>query len=234
LLGRSRLRIVIPVALSALALPASASAHGRTATIALDYRLALDASTRALPGVHVRVLDGDRDLQVSAEPGTTLLVRGSLNEPLLRIDSTGVWANADSPTATGDKLVSASKHGWVRLSGGRTATWHDHRLAPPPASTPGPVGRFVIPVDVNGVRGSISGTFIRIARPAVWPWPLAAALLAGAILVAIRRRPLRATLTIALGVAAGLAALVEVTTFAVSDAPTGSPAATWALRAGGR
>ena len=55
-----RLHSAIPAVLVALALPAQASAHGRGATIALDYRLALDQSVGALPGVHVRVLDGGR------------------------------------------------------------------------------------------------------------------------------------------------------------------------------
>jgi hypothetical protein len=219
--GRLRLRVVIPVALAALALPATAAAHGRTATIALDYRLVLDQASRSLPGVHVRILDGDRDFQVRVDPGTTLLVKGELGEPEIRIDSTGVWANADSPTATSDRLVSSSKHGWVHLSSGRTATWHEHRLNPPSISKLGPVGRFVIPIEVDGRATAISGTFIRVARPAVWPWPLAAALLAGGIYVATRRKPLRGSLTIGLGVAAGLAALLEITTFAVSDAPTG-------------
>jgi hypothetical protein len=215
------LRAVIPVALVALALPATAAAHGRTATIALDYRLVLDPAARLLPGVHVRILDGDRDLQVRVDPGTTLVVKGSLGEPAVRIDSTGVWANADSPTATGDTLVSTSQHGWVHLSSGMTVTWHDHRLGPPPSSTVGPVGRFVIPLVVNGKPSAISGTFVRVARPAVWPWPLAAALLAGGIYLGARRRKLRGSLTVGLGVAAGVAALLEITTFAVSDAPTG-------------
>jgi hypothetical protein len=219
--GRLRLRVVIPVALAALALPATAAAHGRTATIALDYRLALDQSTRSLPGVHVRILDGDRDFQVRVDPGTTLLVKGELGEPEIRIDATGVWANADSPTATSDRLVSASEHGWVRISGGRTATWHEHRLNPPSISKLGPVGRFVIPIEVDGRAATISGTFIRVARPSVWPWPVAAALLAGGVYLATRRKALRGSLTIGLGLAAGVAALLEITTFAVSDAPTG-------------
>ena len=50
-----RLRTAVPVALVALALPAQAAAHGRGATIALDYRLALDPSARSLPGVHVQI-----------------------------------------------------------------------------------------------------------------------------------------------------------------------------------
>jgi hypothetical protein len=222
--GPLRLRTVIPVALAALALPASAAAHGRTAAIALDYRLALDRSTRDLPGVHIRILDGDRALAVRVDPGTVLLVRGALGESMLRVDASGVWANAASPTATGDKVVSAAQHGWVHLSGGRTVVWHDHRLSPPPATAVGPVGRFVVPVVVDGVPGAISGTFFRVARPPVWPWLLAALLLFGAIVVAIRRRGLRGPLTIGLGVGAGMAALVEVTTFAVRDAPTGGVA----------
>ena len=168
-----RLRTAIPAVIVALALPAQASAHGRGATIALDYRLALDQSVRALPGVHVRVLDGDRDLQVRADRGVRLVVLGALREPLLRIDSSGVWVNASSPTATGDRLVSASKRGWVHVDGGRT-----DRLARPPAGAaarerrPGPAGRFAVPVAVNGRPAAISGTFFRVARPAVWPWLL--------------------------------------------------------------
>ena len=216
-----RLRAALAIGLAALALPAEAAAHGRGATIALDYRLTLDPATLALPGVHVRVLDGDRDFQVEVDPGVRLVVRGALNEPLLRIDRSGVWVNADSPTATLDGIVSTSKHGWVELSGGRSIAWHDHRLAPPPSSTPGPVGRFAVAIEINGHPGSISGTFVRVPRPAPWPWPVAAAALVAGIVLALRRRSLRAALTVGIGVAAGIAALAEVTTFAVRDAPTG-------------
>ena len=170
------LRIVAPALLAALALPGQAAAHGRGPTVALDYRLTLAPATRALPGVHVRVLDGDRDFQVRASPGVDVLVRGELKEPFLRIDSSGVWVNASSPTATADLLVPGkTKHGWIHLSGSRTAVWHDHRLAPPPAAHPGPAGRFTVALDVNGRPASISGTFFRVASPALWPWLLAAA-----------------------------------------------------------
>ena len=199
-----RLRTVIPVVLAALALPAQAAAHGRAPTVALDYRLALSPATQTLSGVHVRVLDGDRDFQIRVDPGTDLVVRGALQEPLLKVDSTGVWVNASSPTATSDKLVSPTQHGWIHLNGGRTVVWHDHRLSPPPSSRPGPAGKFVVPVDVNGVPRAISGEFFRVARPAAWPWPAAAALFVAGIVLAIRRRSLRAPLTIGLGVTAGV------------------------------
>jgi hypothetical protein len=219
-----RLRTAVPVALVALALPAQASAHGRGATIALDYRLALDTSARALPGVHVRVLDGDRDLQVRADRGVRLVVLGALDEPLLKIDATGVWVNASSPTATGDRLVSSAKHGWVHVNDGRTVVWHDHRLAPPPTSDPGPAGRFSVPVDLNGRPAAITGTFFRVARPAAWPWTLAAVVLVAGIVVAVRRKSTRGALTFGLGVASGVASLLLVTTFAVRDSPTGGVA----------
>jgi hypothetical protein len=225
-LTRSRRGAAVLAALVAvlLALPAQAAAHGRSATVALDYRLTLAPETRALSGVHVRILDGDREFQVRVDPGVALVVRGEIGEPMLRIDDGGIFANASSPTATADRIVATGKHGWVRLGGGRTIAWHDHRLGPPPASTPGPVGRFVVPVDVNGHRAEIEGTFIRVARPALWPWLLVAVAIVGGILVAIRRRSARGPLTIALGTVAGIAALVEVTTFAVRDAPSGGVA----------
>ena len=225
-----RLRTAVPVALVALALPAQAAAHGRGATIALDYRLALDPAVRSLPGVHVRVLDGDRDLQVRADRGVRVVVLGALREPLLRIDGTGVWVNASSPTAASDRLVSGSMRGWVHLNGGRTIVWHDHRLAPPPATAAGPAGQFSVPLTLDGHPASITGTFFRVARPPVWPWALAAIGLVAGIVVAVRRRTFRGALTIGLGVCAGAAALSLVTTFAVRDSPTGGVA--WLQLAG--
>ena len=143
---------------------------------------------------------------------------------MLRISSAGVWVNAGSPTAEADRLAPAGKSGWIKVSGGSSYAWHDHRLSPPPLSTPGPVGAFSVPVTIGGKQTAITGEFVRVARPAFWPWALAAALLATGIAVATRRRSTRASLTIGLGLAAGACALIEVTTFAVRDAPTGGVA----------
>ena len=183
-----RLRTVIPVVLAALALPAQAAAHGRAPTVALDYRLAL--STRdadALGGARPRARRRPR-LPGSRRPGYRAPRPRGAAGAAAAVDSTGVWVNASSPTATSDKLVSPTRHGWIHLNGGRTVVWHDHRLSPPPASRPGPAGQFVVPVDVNGVPRAISGEFFRVARPAAWPWPAAAALFAAGIVLAIRRR----------------------------------------------
>jgi hypothetical protein len=215
---------LVVAGLAALALPGAALAHGRGGTIALDFRLLLDPASSALSGVHVRVLDGDRALEARVDRGVDLLVRGTLREPMIRIDDRGVWANASSPTATADGVVSTGRSGWVRVGEGRSLAWHDHRLTPPPVTKPGPAGRFAIPVVVDGRAATIGGTFLRVPRPALWPW-LAVAAGLGAVIVAVaRRKPWRGALTIGLGVAAGLAALTAVTTFALRSAPSGGVA----------
>jgi hypothetical protein len=217
------MRLVAPlvVTFAALALPAVAAAHGRTATVALDFRLRLDESALTIPGVHVRVLDGDRSFQLRVDGNQTVVVKGLLKEPVLRIGPAGVSVNSNSPTAFADKLVTKSHQGWVHVSGGHLFAWHDHRLAPPPASHPGLAGRFEIPITVDGKPMMIGGTFWRVARPAVWPWLAGAVAFVLAILAAARQRKLRGVLTVALGTAAGLAALAAVTTFAAKDAPNG-------------
>src|SRR5581483_8577949 len=154
------------------------------------------------------------------------------DEPVLRVGPSGVFVNAASPTAAADKIVSKPGSGWERVSGGSSIAWHDHRLAPPPASRPGFAGRFAIPITVDGRAGKITGTFWRVRRPSIWPWLAGAALLAGAAAgVAAARRGWRSYLTIGLGTIAGLAALLAVTTFAARDAPNGRVA--WLQIGGG-
>jgi hypothetical protein len=165
-------------------------------------------------GVHVRILDGDRSLEARVDPGRTLLVRGLLHEPMLRIDS-AVFANAASPTAQSEKIVQTG-NGWLRVASGPAFVWHEHRLTPAGAR-----GRFVIPVQVNGRAGAIAGTFVRVARPGVWPWLAGAAVLAAAVAAAARRRTLLLPLAIALGACAGAAALAATIAFALRDRPAG-------------
>ena len=108
-----RKRYVAPLlACVSLVVPASASAHARSATVALDYRLVLDASTKGLAGVSVAILDGDRDLRLRVH-GTTLVVRGDLGEPMLRLAPSGTWVNRASVTAAAERLTTAG-HGWVK------------------------------------------------------------------------------------------------------------------------
>lgn len=208
---------VLICACTALAAPAVASAHARSATVALDYRLVLDRTTRSIPGVHVSILDGDRSLRV-ATSGPSVVLNGDLDEPMLRIARDGVWANRASPTAVAEKLTTAGR-GWTRIANGPSFTWHEHRLSPPPwANRTGPVARFAIPAVVGGRALTIGGTFVRHARPALGPWLAAAGVFAAALALALRARLRVATV---LGATAALAALCSLVAFDVADAPNG-------------
>jgi hypothetical protein len=195
--------------------PAGAFAHGRSPTVAIDYRLEL---APAPAGLAVRILDGDRDLSVSVRRGTTLLVRGVLREPMLRIGPGGVFVNAASPTAQSDKLV-ATGSGWKRVNSASSYTWHEHRLAPA-----GQSGRFAIPVELDGRASAIAGTFVRVSKPALWPWLGFGAVLAAATALVARRRSLRLPLAVVLAAAGGTAAFAATVTFALRDRPTGGVA----------
>ena len=223
----SRSCVVTLTTICALAVPASASAHARSATVALDYRLVLDRSATSLPGISVAILDGDRALQVRVRRGE-LVVLGDLGEPMLRLTPGAAYASRASVTAIAQKLV-ASGHGWKRVGSGSDFAWHEHRLAPPPFDDgqPGAVARFTIPAQLDGRTVEIGGTFVRYRRPALWPW-LAGALAAGVLLAGgLRRCPaLRRPAATALGSLAGLAALGTLVVFGSADAPNGRVA--WA------
>jgi hypothetical protein len=209
--------IVLLLAGFTLAAPASASAHARSTTVALDYRLELDRATRSIPGVSVAILDGDRSLRVAVR-GVTIVLEGDLGEPMLRIGPGGAWVNRASTTAVAERLTQPS-HGWARVASGPSYTWHEHRLGPPPYGPgTGAVARFTIPATVNGRAVTIGGTFVRYERPALWPWFVAGGVFACAVVVALR---LRRRLTTGLGALAGLAALVSLIAFAAADAPNG-------------
>ena len=207
-------RCLVLVAATALvlAVPAPASAHSRSPTIALDVRLRVESR----PGVDVDVVDGNRALRLSVTPPTTLIVRGLLGEPFLRFSRDGVWANLASPTTAADRLAPAqSGRGWTQLTSGRGYTWHDHRLAAPRGQPPGSTAPFALPVFLNGSPETIVGTFAYVARPAWWPWLLAAAAGLGAVVAVARLVPSRRReLAWATAAVAAVSALVACLGFA--------------------
>src|SRR5512147_2502940 len=100
--------IVLLLAGITLAAPASASAHARTTTVALDYRLNLDRATQSIPGVTVAILDGDRSLRVSVRD-VTVVLRGDLGEPMVRVEPHGAWVDRASVTAVAERLTQPSR-----------------------------------------------------------------------------------------------------------------------------
>ncbi len=209
----------------ALAAPASASAHARTSTVALDYRLVLDTASRSLPGIEVAILDGDRDVRLTVDRGR-VSVLGDLGEPMLRFGPAGTFVNAASPSAAAARITAAGT-GWHRVAGSSFA-WHDHRLAPPPyAAKTGPAGRFAIPIVVAGRRTALRGTFVRAARPSAWRWLAGGALVTAALVAFVGLHPhRRSVLAGVLGPLSAAAALAALVTFNAADAPNGRVA--WA------
>jgi hypothetical protein len=202
--------------LACLVVPGTAAAHSRTPAVALDYRLQLSAQQPA--GVHAVVIDGDRALRLRVDPPFAAVVRGLLGEDVLRFGADGVWVNTASPTAAADKLVPSHATGWVRLARGRTLTWHDHRLAPPPLR-PGGHAPWSLTLILDGQPVQLRGTFTRVAPPVWWPW-LAAAALAGVVVTALVRRLPRRRVGVATALAglAAIGALASSTGFAMGDA----------------
>jgi hypothetical protein len=203
------------IALVCLVATGRASAHSGSPTLALDYRLRLAQPMPA--GVTAEVVDGDRALRVRVAPPHRLIVRGLLGEPVLRFGPDGVWANRASATADADKIVRRGS-GWARMTTGHTFLWHDHRLAPPGGLRSGASAPWSLPVMLDGRPVALTGTFTRVARPALWPW-LAAALLGIAGLAAlVRATPARRaeTATALSGVAAA-GALAASAAFATGD-----------------
>src|ERR687887_2689773 len=82
-------------ALAALATPTHASAHIRTGSVAVDYRVHV-FPTRLPLTAHVYL--GDRALRLSVRPGHSVTVLGYGGEPFLRLDDAGATV-LRSPTA---------------------------------------------------------------------------------------------------------------------------------------
>jgi hypothetical protein len=210
-----------------LAWPTTASAHSTAPTVALDFHLRISPATRALLGVRVDLVDGNRGLRLRVDPQETLIVRGDLGEPVVRFDSKGVWVNTHSVTAAADKLVkpssSVSGVAWSLRTHGHTLRWHEHRLAPPVSMRRGVTGRWSVPILLNGSLRSVDGTFVRVAPPRWWLWGAGALALAAAIVVVAWRVPRsQPHLVLVLGALAAVGALASASSFALADEISGA------------
>ena len=222
--GRARrVRATIPliVAIAFLGSPGTAAAHSGAPTVALDFRVTLSAATRALNGVRVDLVDGDRGLRVRADSGTTLVVLGDLGEPFLRFSAGGVWVNRNSPTAAAVKLVPPSSGrgiAWMLHTAGHSVRWHDHRLAPPNGLRAGVARGWSVPILLSGRPSMIDGTYERVPRPRYWLWLGLALVIAFGVGGAAWRKPnARPTMLIVLGALAAAGALAASASFAIAD-----------------
>src|SRR5579875_3164773 len=130
---RGRIAAVLGVIVAALALPATAAAHGPVNPAASSYV----ARISQLPsGLQARVVDGDQRMWLRAAPGLDVVVLDYQQAPYLRFTRAGVQVNENSemyylnqvpaalpPPGTGP---SVTPH-WVLVSSGHAYNWHDGR-----------------------------------------------------------------------------------------------------------
>jgi hypothetical protein len=189
---------VLALLAAAALLPGRALAHaGRTAPAASAF---LATITSAPAAVEARVVDADQRLWLRVAPGHDVVVLGLREEPYLRFSDRGVETNTASPTSYLDRarpltppagLGPRTPPSWKRVSGGRSRSWHDDRLhalalaAHPPGDAL--LGRWVVPLVVDGRRTAVIGTLRHAAAPSLlWFWPV---LLAAALVPALLRLP---------------------------------------------
>jgi hypothetical protein len=193
-----RTAVATAVVGAALACPGAALAHvGKSAPVATNFQARV---TGRVPGIDARVVDGDQALWLRAGRHT-VTVPGAEAEPLLRFDAGGVWVNLRSLTAQIDRIdrfdlsPSVDPHAaprWHRLTRGHAYRWHEHRLhalEPLAAGRAAVLGRWSLPLVVDGRRRPLAGVLDYRPPPPVWAWTGAAALLAVAAALLARRRP---------------------------------------------
>jgi hypothetical protein len=196
---RGRITGALIVIVAALAAPSPAAAHGPVDPPASSY---LARVSRLPAGVTAKVIDGDQRLWLRVDPRRTVVVLDYQGAPYLRFGPAGVAVNTSSamyylnqvpaqipPQGTG----AAARPHWSKVSSGHAYGWHDGRLhaLATTALAPGAsyLGRWQVPVRVDGARAAIAGGLYYRASPSiVWFWPILVALVC--VLAARRlRRP---------------------------------------------
>lgn len=221
---------VVAACLAAGAFAGVAEAHGPIAPIATSYL----AKVGQLPaGVEAKVIDGDQRLWLRVSPSETVVVLDYRGAPYVRFSRSGVAVNQNSamyyfnqtpaevPPAN---LGPATPPNWSSAGAGHEYSWHDGRLhaLATVAITPGAayVGRWSIPLRVNGRRSAIAGGLWHAADPSlVWFWPIIVLILC----TLAARRVNRPELDIRIARLLSMAALVAVAVAGVGRELHGRP-----------
>ncbi len=150
-----------------------------------DFRSEVTGIEPDLGGVTAEIRGGDSFLELTVEEGHTVIVEGYQEEPYLRFLpdgtvernrlSTATYLN-DDRTGTGvdipDEATAAdatTPPEWVRVAGGGTYAWHDHRVhwmqdASPNVARGEAVGGeydpWRVPIVVDGAESVVLGTLV--------------------------------------------------------------------------
>ena len=182
--GRHHAFVVLATLLALAAVPPGARAHGPIAPISSTY---LAKPAQVPPGLDAKTVDGDQRMWLRVPAAQTVVVLDYRGAPYLRFSPTGVEVNHNSemyylnqtPVAETPptNLTASTLPDWHRVSGGHEYGWHDGRLhaLATVALSPGSafVGRWTIPVRINGATSAIAGGLYHADNPSiVWFWPI--------------------------------------------------------------
>jgi hypothetical protein len=175
------------VVLTALAFPDRSFAHvGRGAPVATNFEARIQPVTTPTDSLEAKVVDGDQQLWVRARGRAVLIVPGAAGEPLLRFDHRGVSVNVRSLTAQTDRIDPLrlrpvadprARPVWHRLTAAHAYRWHEHRLhaleALAGGQRSGVLGRWSVPLLIDGRRHDLAGVLVYRRPPSLWPIGLA-------------------------------------------------------------
>jgi hypothetical protein len=216
--------------LALLAAPATAAAHGPVNPAASSY---LATVSQTPPGLDAKVVDGDLRMWLQADTRRTVIVLDYRGAPYVRFSTQGVQVNHNSsmfylnqvpadlvPSNIGPRTPAD----WIQVSSGHSYEWHDGRLHALAATALAPgtryVGRWSIPVLINGRREVIAGALTYAPNPTVvWFWPIVVAL--ACVLAGLRLRRRELDIRIARGLA--LVAIVAFIVAALGEQLHGRP-----------
>lgn len=201
-------------------------------------------------GVTVDIRGGDAFVQITVEPGHEVIVpdygTADTERPYLHFQPDGtVRLNESSAAASANESRFGSADPgfdpdgdprWRTVAEDGSHAWHDHRIhlmVPDDMAVVdhrgridlgGEDGTWEIPLEVDGVRTTVTGELIRVDPPSTWPWVLlvvmtASALLAGLVLAGSLARRLIGPVLVAAGATAAFVSATELT-----NAPAGSGA----------
>lgn len=245
------IRLVLATALTFAVLLAGAGPAAADPAAPTDYRSEIVGIEPAVDGVTAEILGGDAFLQVTVEPGLTVVVEGYEDEPFIRFLPDGtVEHNLRSPTT----YISEDRTGgvqpppsadpdaepeWEQVAEDGRYAWHDHRThwmgtVPPPIDrgerVPGAFDPWRVPIVVDGAPSEILGTLTFVEAPNPLPWIAVATVAAGALALLGRAAPILAAAA-ALTLAAALATVLGRAEYAVSPSGAGANPLLWILPA---
>ena len=213
-------RWIIAAAGALLTALAPAGVAGADPAGPTDFETIVVSVTPPSEAIDVDVIGGDSFLQLTAAPGTEVIVEGYQQEPYLRFRPDGVVEeNRRSPTT----YLNASRYGgddvpagadatlppdWQPVGSGGRYAWHDHRIHLMQRGTPavgGPgdqVQAATVAMDVNGEPVDVAVAVYWLPAPSRVPLAVGAAIGAGLVILAVVTRHRLAWPLLAVAVAA--------------------------------